>query len=116
MISMYAQQPSSRWKIAGKKPKTRSDEIEKTWAQLDKFAEKTSFTRTTAEGLYKREQDAGSFQKVEPAKIQTRVKHQMKYDFTFNAVANLRAEQAKNAMSYKDETTIDPFDRDERAK
>ena len=40
----------------------------------------------------------------------------MKYDFTFNAVANLRAEQAKNAMSYKDETTIDPFDRDERAK
>ena len=62
--------------------RTRSDEVEQAWARLDQFAEKTSFAPTTAESLYKRELDAASSQRTEPPSIATRVRHQMKYDFT----------------------------------
>ena len=50
--------------------KMRGEDTLNSWAQLDrsydKFTERTSFTGTTAEGLYKKEKDAGTFQKVEP--------------------------------------------------
>ena len=67
--------------------KMRGEDTLNSWAQLDrsydKFTERTSFTGTTAEGLYKKEKDAGTFQKVEPpaGSQTTRQRHQMKYDF-----------------------------------
>ena len=78
--------------------KTRSEEIEKTLSQLDKFAEQTSFTRTTAEGLYKREQVAVSFRDRNGAarEIQTRVRPVRQSGQTPAPEAEGRADVPKN--------------------
>ena len=70
---MYAQQPSARWKIAGKKPKDKypttsekmlGDDTLKSWGQIDEFR-----SLTTAEGLYKQEHDLGDASKVDDSNI-----------------------------------------------
>ena len=65
---MYAQAPSARGKIAGKKPKDKyatsekmlGDETLKQWGQIDDCR-----ALTTAEGLYKQEHDLGDSPKVD---------------------------------------------------
>ena len=101
LISRYAAIPSTRSKIVGKKPKEKpavmsgkmraSETGIDRWnasSALDDFYTENpsnqSFSRTTAEGLYKREHETGTFQRATAsARYQARpAQIEMKYDFT----------------------------------